>query len=64
MALKKTKITIDQAGNIHVDSTGFTGNACSVETQHLLANLGAETKSEQKKPEFFQKSGTVQKNTW
>lgn len=48
----KTTMVFDQQGNLKIEETGFTGNACAQRTEQLIEGMGAKRKSENKKPEF------------
>jgi hypothetical protein len=56
---KTSLIKFDQAGNIQIDHTGFTGKACTKMTDELMAGIGAEIKKDVKKPEY----NMVERNT-
>jgi len=65
MNTKSIKITIDKDGNISVETSGFTGDACNQATAGFEALLGGEI-DKQFTEEFFQdadamgQSGKVQ----
>lgn len=49
--MARTLITFDQHGNMHVEASGYTGNACAVMTDKLMAGLKTNKVKEEDKDE-------------
>ena len=49
------RVTIDEKGNITIDTEGFIGDECTKETKKLEEQLGTVT-SRNKKPDYYRKA--------
>jgi hypothetical protein len=54
--MKRTEIVVDQAGNMQIDQQGFSGTACADMTAKLMRGIASKASTEEKKPEFFNRS--------
>jgi hypothetical protein len=50
--LRTIEITIDAAGIVSIETTGFRGNACEKATKEIEEALGLQ-KAKKKKPEYY-----------
>lgn len=55
--MKSIKITIDEEGQIELETTGFKGKSCEQATEAMIKALGMQASSK-KKPEFYQEDKT------
>mgnify|MGYP001562463214 CR=1 FL=1 len=51
---RKIEVIIDEMGEVTIETSGFKGGACAVETAKLMEAMGGTVVTE-KKPEFFDK---------
>lgn len=51
--MKTIKITVDEEGQIELETSGFKGKSCEQATEAMIKALGMQASSK-KKPEFYQ----------
>lgn len=52
------KVIVNKDGTVEVDVNGVKGSGCQKYTDAILKALGGELIKDEKKPEFYQTSGT------
>lgn len=52
--MKEMVVTIDKNGNVSIDTKGFVGTDCDVETKKMVDELGTVL-TKDRKPEYYSK---------
>lgn len=63
MSQKKVTIAIETDGSTTVDSSGFTGNSCTLATREIelaLAGNDPDNRDDKKKPDYYATTGNTQ----